>query len=719
MDFRQRVSTLREFVRRHRLATTIATPVALGVVVVVVVAALLFATPNAQPQLTASVTTCHDMVTIAVAGRNDSPSATTTKMLVGADGKPLPAATSDDYHSTWEDPVINAPASKVAAGSYAAMYISYPANMSTFNDAVNAGVANTEKVMEAIRQACPNTQFAIVGYSEGSSVARQVAQQIGDQKPATGGAYAIVDPSKVTGVVILADNGRAAGDGPFPGAQQPFAHPDNFDQNYQTGTTPTPGRGALPDTSGGFGALNGRVASFCSDGDLTCAAPQNISLLQLAANVGRQINVDDLQNKGLTPATGADVAVTLAKIGFNAFEYIRSQPNWMESKQTFLDVLLTVSAPNYKPGQEQPQQQPGQQPSGQQQPGQQQPGQQPDQQQPGQQPGQQLPGRQQPGQQPNQAVAQTISSDDLSSLAYLPQKFFNEIIGLIVTNQNTIPVILSNPYQLTLGPNGTGHHFDYWRDSNSADGKPLTSAEYAAAWLVNLAQQAQAGKKVNTAVQPQQADVNAAYQAGVDVKTNEAQVAKLTTPATPVATISPTTTTAAPTTTTTSPTTTTTSPTTTTTSPTTTTTSPTTTTTSPTTTTTEGSASTTTTSSATSTTATHAAATSTSTSAAHPASENQSTGTTTNSPADPTSANPSVAHPASENQSTGTTTNSPADPTAAKPVASDPGSPTSTPSTSATAAKSVAVLPTTTDHSQTPSATTTLASPTTESTGGN
>lgn len=458
----------REFLARHRVASTAAAPAVLGVAAVVTATwALTTAAPpqEVDTQLTSSVTECHDMVTISVAGRNDTPEAGTTKMLVGANGELLPAALSSDYSSHWVDPVVNAPAGAVGPDSYAAVYIAYPANMDTYESAVNTGVENSKQVMREISKACPDTRFSIVGYSEGADVARRVAMDIGKQEAAPNNEYGIVNPDNVVGVVILADAGRAAGDGPFPGAKDPFGNPDNFNQRYQVGKNTASGQGALPGTGGDFGALNGKIASFCSDGDLTCAAPQNISLLQLAANVGRQLNVDSLQKDGLTPATGQDVAVTLSQIAFAAFADIQSQPNWLQSDETFLDVLLKVSDPGYKPGATKP------------------------------------------------PTPTAISSNEMSSLAYLPQKVLNEIVGLIVTNQNTIPVVMSDPYQLTLGPNGTGHHFDYWRDSDTADGKPLSSAEYAGAWLTHLAKQAQAGEPVQTSAKPQPADLAAAYQA--------------------------------------------------------------------------------------------------------------------------------------------------------------------------------------------------------------
>ncbi|RDI54083.1 cutinase family protein [Nocardia mexicana] len=459
---------LREFLARHRIASAVAAPAALGVAAIVAASFALTSTPQTRDtQLTSSVTECHDMVTISVAGRGDTPVAGTTKLLVDANGNELPAALSGDHSSEWVDPVVNAPAGAVDPGSYAAVYIAYPANMATYEDAVTTGVANTERVMREITQACPDTKFSIVGYSEGADVVRRVAMNVGHQEAGADGKYGIVDPADVVGVVILADAGRSAGDGPFPGAKDPFANPDGFDQRYQNGVKPVSGQGALPGTSGDFGALNGKIASFCSDGDLTCAAPQNISLLQLAVNVGRQLNVDALEREGLTPATGQDVAVVLGRIALAAFADIQSQPNWMQSNETFLEVLLRVSDPAYKPGQA----------------------------------------------PKTPAKADSIAAGDMSPLAYLPQKVFNEIIGLIVTNQNTIPVIMSDPYQLTLGPNHSGHHFDYWKDADPAGGKPLTSAEYAAAWLTHLAKQAQAGEPVDTTAKPEAADLAAAYKA--------------------------------------------------------------------------------------------------------------------------------------------------------------------------------------------------------------
>lgn len=477
------------FLERHRGATRVLTPIALGAALLVVLTWALWSAPprTMDTALTASTTDCHDMVTLSIAGRGDTPRSGTTKMLVDANGRELPAASADDYVSDWIDQASNAPLKAVAPGSYAAMYIAYPADMSSYENAVTTGVANTESVIKAIRASCPDTKFAIVGYSEGADVARRVAMNVGHQEANAEGGYGIVDPANVVGVVILADAGRAEGQGPFPGAKNPFTNPDGFDVKYQNGRNPVPGQGVTPDTGGSdFGALAGRIASFCSDGDLTCAAPQNISLLQLVVNVGRQLNIDALEREQLTPATGIDVATVLSRIALDAFAHIQAQPDWMQNDETFLDVLLTVSNPSYT--------RPTTPPTTTTKPS---------------EPGAGNATTDSDISTPVSEDTDSIPVEKMSPLAYLPQKLFKEIVGLIVTNQNTIPVIMSDPYQLTLGPD-VGHHFDYWRDADQANGKPLTSADYAAAWLTHLAKQAQNGQQVNPAAKPTAAELVAA-----------------------------------------------------------------------------------------------------------------------------------------------------------------------------------------------------------------
>ncbi|OZD69541.1 cutinase [Rhodococcus sp. 06-1059B-a] len=452
-----RVSTRRP-ANRRRLVTSAVAFVSLGALAVgaAVLTTDKLTSSDAEVEL-ASTATCYDMVSIAVGGRGDSPEAGKTKMLETPTGTRLPAALAGDFESDWIDQMVGAPNGQVKDGSYAAVYIEYPANMATYESSVETGVANTKTVMNAIAASCPKTRFAIVGYSEGADVTRRAAMEIGNQQADTNGKFGIVDPGNVVGVVILADAGRKDGETAFPGSAS-GTNPDGFDTKYQNGSGPA-GAGALPSTQGSFGVLEGRVASFCSQGDLTCAMPKNTSLLHLAANVGRQLDVDAIQRDNtLTPATGADLAMVLGKIAVAAFADITSQDNWLAGDETFLDVLIKVSEPGYKPAD---------------------------------------PTTKVAAKPETDENGEPLPAESAVNLAYLPSKIAKEIIGFIGSNTDTIPVAMNDPYGQTLGP-GSGHHFDYWRDADKANGKPLTSAEYAAAWLTQLAKDAQAGKPIKS-----------------------------------------------------------------------------------------------------------------------------------------------------------------------------------------------------------------------------
>ncbi|WP_072805748.1 cutinase family protein [Rhodococcoides yunnanense] len=450
----------------RRLVTSAVAFVSLGALAIgaAAVTTSKLSTSDAQVEL-ASTATCYDMVSIAIGGRGDTPSNSATKMLTTPDGTPLPAALAGDFESDWIDQMVGAPNSAVQQGSYAAVYIDYPANLDTYETAVQTGVDNSQTVMKAIIASCPDTRFAIVGYSEGADVTRRAAMEIGNQTADANGKYAIVDPSQVVGVVILADAGRTEGESAFPGSQS-GTNPDNFDTKYQNSANGPSGAGALPATSGSFGALDGKVASFCSQKDLTCAMPQNTSLLHLAANVGRQLDVDAIQRDNtLTPATGAEMALVLGRIAVAAFNDIASQDNWLAGDETFLQVLIKVSEPGYTPAD---------------------------------------PTTKVAAKTDDGTETEPLPAESAVNLAYLPSKIAKEIIGFIGSNTDTVPVLMNDPYGQTLGP-GSGAHFDYWRDSDASNGKPLTSAQYAAAWLTQLAKDAEAGKPIKSAEVQQQA----------------------------------------------------------------------------------------------------------------------------------------------------------------------------------------------------------------------
>ncbi|MBS9371407.1 cutinase family protein [Rhodococcus sp. B50] len=459
---------LRKSLSRRRILAGVFAPTALGVVAAAAIVLPQQDTPTvADPYLAglAKTTECHDMVSLGIGGRGDIPR-DEAMMLVDENGNRLPAAQQGAYSSHWVEPVISAPLANHEAGDgYAAIYIEYPADLASYENAVNKGAENTIEVMKAIRRSCPDTQFAIVGFSEGADVARRAAMQIGAQEPGEDGSWEIIDPDAVSGVVILSDAGRKEGDGFFPGAEN-GTNPDGFDRPYQPGSPAVPGRGVLPDTNGGFGLLDGKVASFCSEGDFTCSAPENIALIELLANVGRQVNGDALEREGLTPATGADLAQVIGRVALLALADISADPDWMRSDETFLEVLIKVSDPSYDPATARPT----------------------------------TPVAADADATGEDGAEAPIPAERLSNLAYLPEKIVKEVVGFIRSNQNTLAVVLADPYDQTFGYNEEtrdhyGHHFDYWDDD--IDGNGTSTVEYAAAWLEHLAKEAKEGKKVD------------------------------------------------------------------------------------------------------------------------------------------------------------------------------------------------------------------------------
>ena len=131
-----RVSTRRP-ANRRRLVTSAVAFVSLGALAVgaAVLTTDKLSSSDAEVEL-ASTATCYDMVSIAVGGRGDSPEAGKTKMLETPTGTRLPAALAGDFESDWIDQMVGAPNGQVKDGSYAAVYIEYPANMASYESSV-------------------------------------------------------------------------------------------------------------------------------------------------------------------------------------------------------------------------------------------------------------------------------------------------------------------------------------------------------------------------------------------------------------------------------------------------------------------------------------------------------------------------------------------------------------------------------------------------------
>ncbi|WP_433622257.1 cutinase family protein [Nocardia sp. CA-120079] len=138
---------------------------------------------------------------------------------------------------------------------------------------------------------CPGTLIAGVAYSQGAQALAQFAQEVG-------AGVGSVPADKIAAIALYSNPIRVEGSPTFPG------------RPGQTVPDPAPGtRGAavsgvqvisgaaggsgIASTGAGYGALEGRVADVCVDGDLACSAPDQAALLRLGAEIAARANLAD------------------------------------------------------------------------------------------------------------------------------------------------------------------------------------------------------------------------------------------------------------------------------------------------------------------------------------------------------------------------------------------------------------------------------------------
>ncbi|WP_245558284.1 cutinase family protein [Nocardia thailandica] len=176
-----------------------------------------------------------------------------------------------------------------------------------------------------VADACPGTLLAAVGYSQG-------AQAVADFARTVGAGNGPVPAERVAGVALYANPDRDVLEPVFPGRPGqtvPDPAPGTSGAavaGVQILAAPAGGAG-IATTSEGYGALTGRVADICSDGDLACSAPPTATLLRLAAQVFAHA---DLTNPVAAVATlGATLAEALGDtwktVVLNDFQVVGTQ----------------------------------------------------------------------------------------------------------------------------------------------------------------------------------------------------------------------------------------------------------------------------------------------------------------------------------------------------------------------------------------------------------
>ena len=202
-------------------------------------------------------------------------------MVVGAGGTAAaapPGCVSLDVIAipgTWETSDHGAPAGSPGMlgavtynlpSSMRADYVPYAATAFPWEGKVygaskHEAITNASNLIGDIAAQCPDTRFALIGYSQGADAA-------GDLAAAIGHGDGVIPADKVAAVGLVSDPRRSVFDtlvGP-----------------------PVVGNGSGGARIGGFGALGDQVRTFCSPGDLYCAAPPGDFMTRMAGYLVQQ-----------------------------------------------------------------------------------------------------------------------------------------------------------------------------------------------------------------------------------------------------------------------------------------------------------------------------------------------------------------------------------------------------------------------------------------------
>ncbi|MBF6207243.1 cutinase family protein [Streptomyces gardneri] len=201
--------------------------------------------------------------------------------MLGAILGPVVAAVPDLVQRTYI-PYSAAFGGAVGTGGGAAPYAA----------SVGEGLAALTATAARVAADCPATALAVVGFSQGAQVVSEFARAVGaDEGP--------VSAERVAGIALYSDPDRAPGSPVIPGRPgqlTPDPAPGTSGvavSGVAITTAPAAGGGIATSSGVGYGALTGRVADVCVDGDLSCAAPERAALLRMAAQLAAQTDLRD------------------------------------------------------------------------------------------------------------------------------------------------------------------------------------------------------------------------------------------------------------------------------------------------------------------------------------------------------------------------------------------------------------------------------------------
>ncbi|WP_282783216.1 cutinase family protein [Nocardia sp. CC201C] len=189
------------------------------------------------------------------------------------------------------------------------------ANETPYARSVSGGLGTLKSMARSVLDRCEHTRIAVTGYSQGAHVASLFAQEVGAGRGA-------IPADKVAAVALFGDPTRNPGAPLFPGSPgkvTPDAVPGTGGEALSRITAQPAqvayggGIGPERDVAANFGALTGRVASFCTAGDLACDVPEDAALLKVVANIAGQVKLSGGDPIGSLMSIGQALAFTSIK----------------------------------------------------------------------------------------------------------------------------------------------------------------------------------------------------------------------------------------------------------------------------------------------------------------------------------------------------------------------------------------------------------------------
>ncbi|WP_433574126.1 cutinase family protein [Nocardia brasiliensis] len=205
---------------------------------------------------------------------------------------------------------VTNPLLNTAAGAVSRQLRPYGADFSTggsYAQSMNVAIKDGLRAIGDYAQRCPGSYFALVGNDQGAQVADELARLIG-----AGDANSPIRADRLAAVSLFSSPIRPLAAGVFAGADTRLspAVPAGVAESAVShlvlaDPAPVPGAGiASPvGSTGGYGSLSGRVASWCAGGDVGCSTPADAPLARAVANFARRADF-----------TGADPLRTVADI---------------------------------------------------------------------------------------------------------------------------------------------------------------------------------------------------------------------------------------------------------------------------------------------------------------------------------------------------------------------------------------------------------------------